>query len=613
MDDKVDKADKEIVKSQKVLEKYLRTKREGATISEMVVATGLATHWIEPNLRKVMQSYACQVEFNEKKELVYVFDFEHYLKENPFKTRLLDASQFILRILFFGLLLIWKFIGLAYLLVYIMSVLLFYFLNLPFVMFLYPIASLFFGSKKIDNTAEKLYDYSTESVGEVIDKVFGYELWDIPNFFDFKIRKIDRLAIEKQLLEYVSAYQGVILVTDIVKLTGWSLEKAEEEATQLIANYQGEIQLTEDGIIKYVFKDLEEKISTDIDDILWIWQKDLPLKTFDFYFYKRIWKGFAYAIILLAFPSFFFFVGFNQNLSFAIFFVLFPFYPYIFAILILSIKMLIIYLQNIPIHKKGKSYEILEQIISDIEGKDKIPMSFYYLPKIKDKFKQSVIVSLEPEYHINEKGVQYLHFPKLENEIQWRRNNKSKQREEKILFEDNFQDNKNEWSEGDNETRELKVEQSYYLFRHKRNERGWTTHMRIDEFEGNKDFLIEATLELDTGGKYDYFGLLWGRNDEGDGEYSFVINSNQKYMIDNTNGDNYIEWRKWTKTTTIKAYGKNTLKVKKYKRSIKFYINDILVFKTKFEKFYGQRVGFTIGKNISVKIHHLKITEFWDN
>ncbi len=39
---------------------------------------------------------------------------------------------------------------------------------------------------------------------------------------------------------------------------GWDFDRAEEEATRLLADYGGEPEVTDDGVVIYVFKELRK-------------------------------------------------------------------------------------------------------------------------------------------------------------------------------------------------------------------------------------------------------------------------------------------------------------------------------------------------------------------
>ena len=73
--------------------------------------------------------------------------------------------------------------------------------------------------------------------------------------------KVDPRADEKEILAAIRARKGRIGGVDLVQLMGWDFERAEEEATRLLADYCGEPEVTEDGVVIYVFRDQRKTAS----------------------------------------------------------------------------------------------------------------------------------------------------------------------------------------------------------------------------------------------------------------------------------------------------------------------------------------------------------------
>jgi hypothetical protein len=69
---------------------------------------------------------------------------------------------------------------------------------------------------------------------------------------------VDPLADEKEILAYIRQKQGRIAAADLVMLMGWDFARAEEEATRLLVNYGGEPEVTDDGVVVYVFKEIRK-------------------------------------------------------------------------------------------------------------------------------------------------------------------------------------------------------------------------------------------------------------------------------------------------------------------------------------------------------------------
>lgn len=89
-----------------------------------------------------------------------------------------------------------------------------------------------------------------------------------------------KLLTEKILLNYIRNKQGKIVVAELIQLTGWSIRKAETQAVRLLADYNGQVEVSPDGVIIYHFEELakENQQSEDIGESLKIWERATPEK-----------------------------------------------------------------------------------------------------------------------------------------------------------------------------------------------------------------------------------------------------------------------------------------------------------------------------------------------
>ena len=74
--------------------------------------------------------------------------------------------------------------------------------------------------------------------------------------------KVDPLEDEKRIVAHIRAGRGRIAPVDLVRLMGWTFPRAEEEATRLMVDYGGEPEVTDDGVVVYVFKALRKTAGT---------------------------------------------------------------------------------------------------------------------------------------------------------------------------------------------------------------------------------------------------------------------------------------------------------------------------------------------------------------
>ncbi len=84
----------------------------------------------------------------------------------------------------------------------------------------------------------------------------------------------DPLADEREALAYIRENDGRITATDLVALHGWSYRRAEDEATRLLVDYDGEPEVTDDGVLVYAFPGLLKSTDANVArDWKPCWQK----------------------------------------------------------------------------------------------------------------------------------------------------------------------------------------------------------------------------------------------------------------------------------------------------------------------------------------------------
>jgi hypothetical protein len=176
-----------------------------------------------------------------------------------------------------------------------------------------------------------------------------------------------------------------------------------------------------------------------------------------------------------------------------------------------------------------------------------------------------------------------------------------------VILEDDFTSNKNDWAESSDDKATLEVKNSKYYFEHKRNSGGWSSTQIVD-IDTNKDFEIEAQFLKISGINNNGFGFVFGRKD-GNNQFVFTITSNGYYLIDQYKDGKNTALKDWTKSSYIKTgnYAYNTLKIKKERGFIKFYVNDKYLTLYTHKPFMGNRFGFIVYNNQKIAINDLKI------
>ncbi|EAY31659.1 hypothetical protein [Microscilla marina] len=285
MDNTIDRKDYNEAEFKKLLVNFLKTKPQGATQLDMVVGTGLSKDWVDLAVRSLLDDYPAHLETNEKHELVYVFDFES--REEQLTPKMMLQKAFKLA---------WKgftFFFKVWIVLMLFTYLLFYVLVLAFAVAIITrngdilgevLGKILKALRDVFSMLMKGREGDILSDDGYIHQVFSY-------VFGATRQKTDDLKLEKQLLRFISQNQGKIVVAEIVKLTGWSVRQAQEEAAQLLANYHGDATVTEEGVIVYTFADFDPTVlgtndeqevknpliaSTPHQAVLPIWKRPIP-------------------------------------------------------------------------------------------------------------------------------------------------------------------------------------------------------------------------------------------------------------------------------------------------------------------------------------------------
>lgn len=66
-------------------------------------------------------------------------------------------------------------------------------------------------------------------------------------------RAVDALADERRLVSVLRARDGVVCVSDLIALFGWTPAEADLELARVLSDYGGDVHVTDDGALVYVF------------------------------------------------------------------------------------------------------------------------------------------------------------------------------------------------------------------------------------------------------------------------------------------------------------------------------------------------------------------------
>lgn len=176
--------------------------------------------------------------------------------------------------------------------------------------------------------------------------------------------------------------------------------------------------------------------------------------------------------------------------------------------------------------------------------------------------------------------------------------------DKKIHFFDDFIDNRNNWTIGEDKGSARKITGAYYYFESK-DEGNWRDIISVSVDE-KKDFEIELKTRF-IKGTDDGYGLEWGRKSFKDWQlFDFLVNGSGQYTIakyDQTWFD-YVAWQ----TSNIVGKTDNKFTVRKVNNIYYFFLNEQFVHSTDYEPFYGDFIGFKSANKSTIHIDYLRIS-----
>lgn len=177
------------------------------------------------------------------------------------------------------------------------------------------------------------------------------------------------------------------------------------------------------------------------------------------------------------------------------------------------------------------------------------------------------------------------------------------------FFSEDFDNNKNGWAEITYDEGEFKISDGYYHFAHKRERGAWTNAIPVDIPE-NTNFEIVTKFKTVKSIPTFSFGLVWGRDNDGN-HYEFTINRDGEYSLEKQ--ENYelssMSYQRWIKSSAIKKGDGaiNELKIIRDGLEMTFHINDTKVQVLRYQKFFGNQIGFKVNRNQKIAVDYLKV------
>lgn len=187
--------------------------------------------------------------------------------------------------------------------------------------------------------------------------------------------------------------------------------------------------------------------------------------------------------------------------------------------------------------------------------------------------------------------------------------NAPKRGTEEIIFFDDFDDNKNNWTVGSNKNASTSMSGGFYYLKSSGHAYGEAQDIKMDT---RKNFQIETRIKILSGNsehKYYYNMLFWGR--EANNGYYFTFAKDGYISVEVCSG-------KTQQSCTVKngSFQKtaldptdfNVYKIQKKGKSYTFYVNDTACYTMPFTPFFGNLTGFGAGRNVGLVVDYLKVS-----
>jgi hypothetical protein len=264
------------------LTRALRGKKGRLTKADAITVSGLPAHLVDDSLERLLKKYKSRLEVTDDGELLYTFDPALTRRDEP---TLAESARDVGRALARAGVWVFKAWITVTLIVYVVG------------FALLVLAMMFGGNDNRRRDDDRIgggglswlwwflmpdwltgryggYGYGYDSLGGR-----SYDAWGRPigpraqpkqlgapkkkfiySVFDFVFGPAqpepDKLADEREILGYLRAHDGRITATDLVAMFGWSYQRAEEEVTRLLVDYDGDPEVTDEGVIVYQFPKL---------------------------------------------------------------------------------------------------------------------------------------------------------------------------------------------------------------------------------------------------------------------------------------------------------------------------------------------------------------------
>ncbi len=274
-----------------ILETTLRKGSGHFTLSEAAAITGFPTDTIRDALDTLMQKYVCRLQVTENGDLIY--DFGKKIRRRGQKSFAEIMSEIGDRL--------WKIFTIIFK-IWIAVTLVVYFILFVIIL----IAMLF--SKKSDSSDDKIFGslfdafcsifrWTTHTGNIFYEKDrsgYRYKKYKpkssvlnekkkgfIASVYDFVFGparvNIDPLNNEKEVAAYLTEQKGIVVVSELQGLAGWTFSQAQTFFTDCLVRFQGEVKVSDNGVMYGEFDRILRGIGkAELGKIIWYWDEYEP-------------------------------------------------------------------------------------------------------------------------------------------------------------------------------------------------------------------------------------------------------------------------------------------------------------------------------------------------
>jgi len=178
----------------------------------------------------------------------------------------------------------------------------------------------------------------------------------------------------------------------------------------------------------------------------------------------------------------------------------------------------------------------------------------------------------------------------------------------KVIFFDDFNNNKNNWTVADNKHESARIENGFYYLTAPGHAYGEAQEIKIDT---RKNFEIEARIKIlngDADHKNYYNMLFWGR--EAMNGYYFTFAKDGFVSVEMCDGKNQSDCMSKSgslQKSNLSPDDFNVYVIRKTGQTYSFFINGAQFYEMPFTPFFGNLIGFGAGRKVTLVIDYLKV------